>query len=108
MLAPLGADTEGSQFLDPDGTFPNHIPNPENKEAMKSIVEAVVNTGADFEMCIRDRITSGMAFAGFGPRTLAMRDPVHTPVPGSGIATKINTPRYPYFSICLLYTSRCV
>ena len=48
VLAPLGADTEGSQFLDPDGTFPNHIPNPENKEAMKSIVEAVVNTGADF------------------------------------------------------------
>lgn len=48
VLAPLGADTEGSQFLNPDGTFPNHIPNPENKEAMKSIVDAVVNTGADF------------------------------------------------------------
>ncbi|WP_066686134.1 phosphohexomutase domain-containing protein [Christensenella intestinihominis] len=48
VLKPLGADTEGSQFLDPDGTFPNHIPNPENKEAMKSIVDAVVNTGADF------------------------------------------------------------
>lgn len=48
VLAPLGADTKGSQFLDPDGTFPNHIPNPENKEAMKSIVDAVVNTEADF------------------------------------------------------------
>ena len=48
MLAPLGADTEGSQFLEPDGTFPNHIPNPENAEAMQSIVEAVKKTNADF------------------------------------------------------------
>ena len=30
VLEPLGADTTGSQFLDPDGNFPNHIPNPEN------------------------------------------------------------------------------
>jgi phosphomannomutase len=36
-LAKLGADTTGSQFLDPDGNFPNHIPNPENKEAMRSV-----------------------------------------------------------------------
>lgn len=48
VLKPLGADTEGSQFLDPDGTFPNHIPNPEDKDAMKSIVDAVVKTNADF------------------------------------------------------------
>lgn len=48
VLKPLGADTEGSQFLEPDGTFPNHIPNPENNEAMESIVEAVKNTKADF------------------------------------------------------------
>ena len=37
VLEKLGADTEGSQFLEPDGMFPNHIPNPENKEAMASI-----------------------------------------------------------------------
>ncbi|MEM9566804.1 MAG: phosphomannomutase/phosphoglucomutase, partial [Cyanobacteria bacterium P01_E01_bin.34] len=42
VLAPLGADTTGSQFLDPDGTFPNHVPNPENAEAMASICGAVV------------------------------------------------------------------
>ncbi|MDL2238260.1 phosphomannomutase/phosphoglucomutase [Christensenellaceae bacterium OttesenSCG-928-K19] len=48
VLKPLGADTEGSQFLDPDGTFPNHIPNPEDSEAMESIVQAVKNTNADF------------------------------------------------------------
>ena len=48
VLAPLGADTAGSQFLEPDGTFPNHIPNPEDEDAMKSIVDAVVKNGADF------------------------------------------------------------
>ena len=42
VLEVLGADTNGSQFLDPDGTFPNHIPNPEDKEAMESICDAVI------------------------------------------------------------------
>ncbi len=41
VLKPLGAVTTGSRYLEPDGSFPNHIPNPENKEAMESIVEAV-------------------------------------------------------------------
>ena len=47
VLQPLGADTTGSRFLDPDGSFPNHIPNPEDKTAMASITEAVKETGAD-------------------------------------------------------------
>ena len=47
MLEELGAWVEGSQFLEPDGHFPNHIPNPENKEAMASISKAVVKAGAD-------------------------------------------------------------
>lgn len=47
VLMPLGADTRGSQFINPDGLFPNHIPNPENKDAMKSIKEAVLNNKAD-------------------------------------------------------------
>ena len=47
VLEPLGADTAGSQFLDPDGRFPNHIPNPENEEAMASVCAAVVRAGAD-------------------------------------------------------------
>ncbi len=47
VLKPLGANTDGSRFLDPDGSFPNHIPNPEDKEAMKSITQAVNETGAD-------------------------------------------------------------
>lgn len=47
VLVPLGADISGSQYLDPDGNFPNHIPNPDNKEAMRSIQEAVLNNKAD-------------------------------------------------------------
>ena len=47
VLAPLGADVSGSQFLEPDGSFPNHQPNPENKEAMASICQAVLDNHAD-------------------------------------------------------------
>ena len=47
MLEDLGAWVEGSQFLEPDGRFPNHIPNPENPEAMASVSAAVVKAGAD-------------------------------------------------------------
>ena len=47
VLQPLGANTEGSRFLDPDGSFPNHIPNPEDKTAMRSIMDAVAETAAD-------------------------------------------------------------
>lgn len=47
VLEPLGADTNGSQFLDPDGNFPNHVPNPEDKEAMQSICDAVIHEKAD-------------------------------------------------------------
>ena len=48
VLKPLGACTDGSQFLEPDGSFPNHIPNPEDKDAMAAIQKAVVDNKADF------------------------------------------------------------
>lgn len=48
VLEPLGADTTGSQFLDPDGRFPNHVPNPEDADAMASICQAVLLHQADF------------------------------------------------------------
>ncbi|KAL5139443.1 Phosphomannomutase/phosphoglucomutase [Glycine soja] len=47
VLEPLGAITSGSQFLEPDGLFPNHIPNPEDKTAMKAITQAVLDNKAD-------------------------------------------------------------
>lgn len=48
VLEPLGADTTGSRYLDPDGHFPNHAPNPEASEAMASIRDAVLESHADF------------------------------------------------------------
>ena len=47
VLAPLGADVSGSKFLEPDGNFPNHIPNPEDKDAMRAISEAVISSKSD-------------------------------------------------------------
>ena len=47
VLKALGADVSGSCFLEPDGTFPNHIPNPEDKEAMQAISKAVLSSNSD-------------------------------------------------------------
>mmetsp|Transcript_12649 Transcript_12649/g.16453 ORF Transcript_12649/g.16453 Transcript_12649/m.16453 type:complete len:601 (+) Transcript_12649:171-1973(+) len=47
ILEELGADTEGSLNLDPDGMFPNHVPNPEDKEAMDNTIHAVKEHQAD-------------------------------------------------------------
>ena len=66
ILAPLGADISGSVFLDPDGTFPNHVPNPENKTAMDAIQKAVLENKADLGVifdCDGDR---GAAVLGSG------------------------------------------
>ena len=51
VLKPLGAETAGSVFLEPDGRFPNHIPNPENKAAMKACADATLAAGADMGIC---------------------------------------------------------
>ena len=37
----------GSQFLEPDGWFPNHVPNPEDKTAMAAGVHAVQRSASD-------------------------------------------------------------
>ncbi|MFO8002323.1 MAG: phosphoglucomutase [Marinilabilia sp.] len=47
VLAPLGADVSESQFLEPDGNFPNHAPNPEDTTAMVSVSNKVKEAGAD-------------------------------------------------------------
>ena len=47
VLNPLGADTSGSIFLNPDGNFPAHSPNPEKKDSIKSIVNASIKNKAD-------------------------------------------------------------
>ncbi|PNY11020.1 phosphoglucosamine mutase [Trifolium pratense] len=47
VLDKLGADTFGSLHLNPDGMFPNHIPNPEDKIAMAMTRAAVLENSAD-------------------------------------------------------------
>lgn len=47
VLKPLGANTDGSQFLEPDGMFPNHQPNPEDAAAMQAVTDATVAAKAD-------------------------------------------------------------
>lgn len=61
VLKPLGADTSGSQFLDPDGRFPNHIPNPENETAMRSVCAAVKNSKADLGVIFDTDVDRGGA-----------------------------------------------
>ena len=47
VLAPLGCDISASRYLEPDGHFPNHQPNPENEEAMKAVIAATTENGCD-------------------------------------------------------------
>ena len=47
VLDKLGADTFGSLYLNPDGMFPNHIPDPEDKTAMSRTRAAVLENSAD-------------------------------------------------------------
>ena len=61
VLAALGADTEGSRYLEPDGMFPNHVPNPEDAEAMKSICEAVREANADLGVIFDTDVDRGGA-----------------------------------------------
>ncbi|UKI23693.1 MAG: hypothetical protein L6V88_04640 [Anaerotruncus sp.] len=47
-MEPLGANVSGSQFTEPNGMFPNHIPNPENSVAIASACEMVKKSKSDF------------------------------------------------------------
>eukprot|EP01042_Synura_sphagnicola_P002669 gene2669-3235_t len=51
-LKELGADTSPSIHLDPDGEFPNHIPNPEDKVAISTTANQVLRTGSDLGICL--------------------------------------------------------
>jgi phosphomannomutase len=66
VLEPLGADTQGSQFLEPDGNFPNHIPNPEDEEAIASLRQAVIKNNADFGLIFDTDVDRAGAVDGEG------------------------------------------
>ncbi len=46
VLKKLGAETRGSVFLEPDGLFPNHVPNPENREILSNFGKIVLSEKA--------------------------------------------------------------
>lgn len=66
VLAPLGADVQGSQYLDPDGTFPYHAPNPEDVDAMHALSMRVISTGADFGIIFDTDVDRSAAVDGRG------------------------------------------
>lgn len=61
VLSVLGADTKGSRYLNPDGMFPNHVPNPEDATAMASICEAVKESKADLGVIFDTDVDRGGA-----------------------------------------------
>jgi len=66
VLAPLGADVSQSQFLEPDGMFPNHAPNPEDPKAMASVAAKVLAAGADFGLIFDTDVDRSAAVDGQG------------------------------------------
>lgn len=104
ILKPLGADTTGSQFLEPDGMFPNHIPNPENKEAMEAIRSAVVKNNADLGLIFDTDVDRMSAVLSDGTEVnrdaiIAMTAAILAPEnPGSTIITdSVTSDRLTYF-----------
>ena len=70
VLEPLGAYISGSVYLDPDGMFPNHIPNPENETAMQSICQAVLSSHADLGVIFDTDVDRGAAVDASGKEIL--------------------------------------
>ena len=104
ILNPLGADTTGSQFLEPDGMFPNHIPNPENKQAMEAIRSAVLNNKADLGLIFDTDVDRMSAVLSDGTEVnrdaiIAMAAAILAPTnPGSTIITdSVTSDRLTYF-----------
>ena len=104
ILQPLGADTTGSQFLEPDGMFPNHIPNPENKQAMEAIKNAVVANKADLGLIFDTDVDRMSAVLSDGTEInrdsiIAMIAAILAPkYPGSTIITdSVTSDRLTYF-----------
>ena len=104
ILKPLGADITGSQFLEPDGMFPNHIPNPENKQAMEAIRNAVLNNKADLGLIFDTDVDRMSAVLSDGSEVnrdaiIAMAAAILAPEnPGSTIITdSVTSDRLTYF-----------
>lgn len=104
ILEPLGAATDGSRFLEPDGMFPNHIPNPENKDAMRSIQEATLQNKADLGLIFDTDVDRMSAVLDSGEQVnrdaiIALMSAILAPsYPGSTIVTdSVTSDRLTYF-----------
>ena len=56
----------GSQFLDPDGWFPNHVANPEDAGAMAAGVRAVLRSKADLGVVVDTDVDRSAVVAASG------------------------------------------
>ena len=91
-------------FLEPDGMFPNHIPNPENKQAMEAIRSAVLNNKADLGLIFDTDVDRMSAVLSDGSEInrdsiIAMIAAILAPeYPGSTIITdSVTSDRLTYF-----------
>lgn len=66
VLEPLGADISGSRYLSPDGTFPHHAPNPEDRKAVAEAKEAVLSANADIGLIFDTDVDRSAAVTGSG------------------------------------------
>lgn len=66
VLEPLGANVNGSCFLEPDGMFPNHVPNPENADAMQAVSSATLAAKADLGVIFDTDVDRGAAVDSHG------------------------------------------
>ncbi|MDO5733246.1 MAG: phosphomannomutase/phosphoglucomutase [Eubacteriales bacterium] len=93
VLEALGANTEGSLFLEPDGDFPNHIPNPELEEAMAPLCTRVPELSADLGIVFDTDVDRAALIASNGEeinrnRLIALiSDILLTEEPGATIVT---------------------
>ncbi|KAI3848366.1 hypothetical protein MKW98_005746 [Papaver atlanticum] len=97
VLDKLGADTFGSLNLEPDGMFPNHIPNPEDKVAMSLTRNAVLEQSADLGIVFdtdvdRSGVVDNLGNAINGDRLIALMSAiVLNEHPGTNIVTDART-----------------
>ncbi|OVA01720.1 Alpha-D-phosphohexomutase superfamily [Macleaya cordata] len=97
VLDKLGADTFGSLNLEPDGMFPNHIPNPEDKIAMSLTRKAVLENSADLGIVFdtdvdRSGVVDNSGNAINGDRLIALMSAiVMKEHPGTTIVTDART-----------------
>lgn len=97
VLDKLGADTFGSLHLEPDGMFPNHIPNPEDPTAMSLTRTAVLRHRADLGIVFdtdvdRSGVVDSTGTAINGDRLIALMSAiVLREHPGTTIVTDART-----------------